>query len=110
MKKIYFLIFIGGLFLTTSFIAQNNKTAIVEEITNIEHAPTNYTVFPNPSKDFIKLVGITKTEKYTIYNVLGKVIKKSVVEKNKSIDVKEIPIGLYIMEIEGAKAVRFIKK
>jgi len=40
----------------------NNTFSIEKETLN---------TYPNPSTDFIKILGLSKTEKFSIYNTLG---------------------------------------
>lgn len=67
-------------------------------------------VFPNPSTNFIQVHGLLKETAYTIYNVLGKEIRKGVTSAIDKIDVQRIPEGTYFLKLNGKEAIRFIKE
>lgn len=68
------------------------------------------TLHPNPSSEFIQLSGLTKTKKYTIYNVLGVKIQSGSVSNNEKIEVKTLSKGLYLLKFDNANTIKFIKK
>lgn len=68
-------------------------------------------VYPNPTSDYIrvkddKLIG----KVYTLYNHLGKEIKHDKLDETKSIDVRKIGDGTYILVIDKYSAKVLIKR
>ena len=66
--------------------------------------------YPNPSTNFISLSGLTKSNNYTIYNILGKEVSRGTVSNNNKIDVKFLNRGLYLLKLENLEIVKFIKE
>ena len=65
---------------------------------------------PNPSNDFIKVLGLTKTEKYRIFNVFGSEISEGNISNNEKIDIKNLINGMYFLKIESGNTLKFMKK
>ncbi|WP_298900346.1 T9SS type A sorting domain-containing protein [uncultured Psychroserpens sp.] len=67
-------------------------------------------IFPNPTTDFIEVRGLTTTENYNIYDVLGKEVKRGTISINEKIDARTLENGVYFLKFENANALKFIKK
>ncbi|MDH7447555.1 T9SS type A sorting domain-containing protein [Aquimarina sp. 2201CG14-23] len=67
-------------------------------------------IFPNPTVNFIKISGLTKTANYKIYNVLGAETKKGTISKNEKIDVQNLNNGIYFLKFEDGNTIKFIKE
>lgn len=89
-----------------SYERSTDQTASVHNF-NIN---TNFNISPNPSLDFIQISGLTKTENYTIYNVLGAKINDGIVSDNNKVDIHNLINGIYFFKLENGNAVKFIKK
>ncbi|WP_335977678.1 T9SS type A sorting domain-containing protein [Gaetbulibacter jejuensis] len=70
----------------------------------------NITIFPNPSSDFIQISGLTKTEKYILYNILGTKIRNGVISDNEKMDIQNLTKGLYFLKFENEHTIKFIKE
>lgn len=70
----------------------------------------NFSIYPNPANNYIELSGLIQSENYTIYNVLGTRIKSGSITKNQKIDIQNFSNGIYFLQIENNKAIKFIKK
>ena len=66
-------------------------------------------VYPNPSKYFIKIVGLNKNENYIIYNSLGVEITNGSVFNNQKININNLTNGLYVLKFENRNVIKFIK-
>ena len=66
-------------------------------------------VYPNPSKYFIKIVGLNKNENYIIYNSLGVEITNGSVFNNQKININNLSNGLYVLKFENRNVIKFIK-
>ena len=66
-------------------------------------------VYPNPAKDVIGIYHFNfKNFNYRIYNFESKLIHKGKAE-NKSINISNLPSGLYILEVEADGKVNTFK-
>ena len=70
----------------------------------------NIEIYPNPSSDIIKIIGLTKKLNFEIYNILGVVILNGTIVNNANIDIRNLPNGLYFINFENKKTVKFTKK
>ena len=67
-------------------------------------------LYPNPSNDYIQILGLTENEKYTLYNILGTEINKGVISNNEQIDIRDFTNGLYFLKFENGNTLKFFKK
>lgn len=67
-------------------------------------------LYPNPSSDFIKVSGLTNTSDYVIYNLLGVKVAEGKLSNNENLDIRNLSSGLFILEIDGLKASKFVKQ
>ena len=77
-------------------------------ITNNEHIQkTNFTKFaPNPTKDFVIIeTNLTRSLDYHIYSITGKhIITGKIEASKKSIDLTDLPTGIYMLKINNRTA------
>lgn len=67
-------------------------------------------LYPNPSTAFINVSGLTKVEKYAVYNALGEKISNGTISDNEKIDIQNITNGFYFLKFENGNTLRFIKE
>ena len=67
-------------------------------------------LYPNPTARFLQVSGLTKTENYSIYNVLGTKIMSSVVSNKEYINIENLTNGLYFLKFENGNTLKFIKE
>jgi hypothetical protein len=63
----------------------------------------NFTMYPNPANDFIRFNTANPNEKIktvTIYDITGKIVKKTSVPEN-SVSVQELKTGTYVIVLEN---------
>jgi hypothetical protein len=80
--------------------------ASTEEINKVD-----ITVYPNPAQDEIRIKSNGKIvgEDYVLYNNIGMlVIAGKVISENTSIDIMELPKGIYYLAL-GGKTIKLIK-
>ncbi|MDG1822724.1 MAG: T9SS type A sorting domain-containing protein [Flavobacteriaceae bacterium] len=65
-------------------------------------------IFPNPVSSIIHVKGLTKSQPYRIYTILGTEIQSGVVANNQEIDVKSLKSGMYLLQLK--RAYPFLKK
>lgn len=81
---------------------QNGNTIIVSLSSSLGAADlqlenNKLNLNPNPSTNFIKISGLTKSEKYTVYNSLGAKIISGEVSNNQNINIVNLNNGLYFL-------------
>lgn len=65
---------------------------------------------PNPSSDFFQVSGLTKTENYRIFNLLGAEMDNGTLFENKKINTQNLTSGIYFLKIENGGTLKFIKE
>ncbi|GGG12858.1 hypothetical protein GCM10011344_11920 [Dokdonia pacifica] len=98
-------------------VTNSNEESILTSSTTEENISIeesfDFTVFPNPvtrGQLSIQVVG-ADVEKYTIYNMLGQIVKSG--SFNNTLDVSGLKAGMYIIEVatgSEAHTKRFVKK
>jgi hypothetical protein len=95
----------------------SNAITLVESETGIDDdfSDGNISIYPNPVNDKLQFTSNVQISKVTIYNTLGqKVIEKTVVEENMTINTSDLKDGIYFMNFENEekqiKTVKFIKE
>ncbi|AZQ65117.1 T9SS type A sorting domain-containing protein [Flammeovirga pectinis] len=88
---------------TISFEVINSNS----EITNIENISSIYTVYPNPTTDFLIIKGVQNKSKIELIGLLGNQFTAKI--KHNTLDVRNLPMGTYFLIIDGVKKLRFIK-
>lgn len=67
-------------------------------------------VYPNPTSDFIEIANVSDNASYEIYNVLGAKVLSSNLKLNKKIDVTSLVNGVYFINVNNSKSLKFIKR
>jgi len=78
---------------------------------NEQNKRESISIYPNPASNNLNITGISKSVKYTIFNLQGQSILKGIT--NNIIDVSFLPQGLYILNLEtenGRLVNKFIKE
>jgi len=68
-----------------------------------------FNIFPNPSHDFIQIIGLTSAQKFKIHNVLGLKVLEETIEPNKKIDIENLVKGIYFIHFENGTTLKFVK-
>lgn len=68
------------------------------------------TFYPNPSSDFIEVVGLTESESYIIYDKLGAKVKSGSISDQNEIDIRDFSNGLYFLKFDNRRTFKFIKE
>jgi PKD repeat protein len=96
-----------------------NSTTSFVEITGIDVLNNeSFSIYPNPSSDFIKLHLSSPPSTFSIFNLLGEKMKEEKVSllagqaggNDITMDVSELPAGLYIVRAENATVGKFVKE
>ena len=70
----------------------------------------NYKVYPNPTDDYIQVLGLKEEVNYIIYNSLGKEILNGSIFDQSIINVENLNSGLYFLKVINGNTTKFIKK
>ena len=71
----------------------------------------NVSVYPSPAIDFIMLKNVSQTVDIEIYNILGHVVlRQKNVASDAIIDISSLAKGMFIIRLNNAKIIKFIKK
>lgn len=93
------LYFNGSLYKRTTSLSTDNISKKID-----------FTISPNPSKNFLKINGLTIKSNYLIYNILGVKLTTGKISNNEKIDIKNLSKGIYFIEIEKGNTLKFIKE
>ncbi len=71
----------------------------------------NVTVYPTVANNIIKIKNIQNTCRYKIINSLGVVVQQGKANNNQAVDIQNLPVGLYLINIDNVsnQTLRFIK-
>jgi len=84
-----------------STISLSTKTHLLDK---------NLRVYPNPSKIFITISGLSTSENYSIYTILGAKVNTGRVSNKEKIDVQNLTNGVYFIKLGVGNTIKFIKK
>ena len=83
------------------------ETLSVEDI----KSKNTFSVFPNPTADFLNISTKAKVDNVQVYDMSGKMVKATL--SNNQVDVRNLAKGSYVVKIqtaEGSSTQKFIKK
>ncbi len=73
------------------------------------HAQNQLSVYPNPAKNELNVIGIIDNTQYTVFNATGIVLKKGVLDTaNSFISMQALPPGIYVLELNSDSGQRNI--
>jgi len=82
---------------------------IVEENLSVNDQFINeYSIYPNPTTEFIMINSNENKHKIIIYNSLGQIVKNTKLNNNK-INVSNLIKGIYYIKINNSKGLKFVK-
>lgn len=67
-------------------------------------------IFPNPALNFVQISGLTKSEKYKVFNVLGKEVLNGLISNNEKIEIQVLKSGIYFIKFDNGYTLKLIKK
>lgn len=80
------------------------------DVNQFELSKNDVKIFPNPASHFIKISGLSKTENYSIYNILGSKISSGKISNNEKIDIQNLSNGLYLLKFNNGNTIKLIKE
>ncbi|WP_294288093.1 LamG-like jellyroll fold domain-containing protein [uncultured Chryseobacterium sp.] len=95
--------------LSTSEINQLYSSTLSTK--EVKTQPVSGSIAPNPAKNYIELHAPIKGSKtYTITDANGRLLSRGQVSDKEKIDVSALSKGIYFIETEGVKTLKFIKE
>ncbi len=73
-------------------------------------ANPTFSLYPNPSSDYIEISGLEKNEKYTIYSTIGTLVKSGMIADDQKISIQNLTNGVYFLKLNEGGFLKFIKK
>lgn len=67
-------------------------------------------IYPNPAENYFFVKGLNEVTPATIYDVMGKEIKKVTIAPSERIETSDLTKGIYLLKIDKSHSVKFIKK
>ncbi|MDN3492948.1 T9SS-dependent choice-of-anchor J family protein [Winogradskyella bathintestinalis] len=66
-------------------------------------------LYPNPTSDFIQISGLTSSENYSLYNMLGAKLSQGTVSNDDMINVRHLTNGMYFLTFNNGQTIKFTK-
>jgi hypothetical protein len=79
-------------------------------LSTVENNINDIKLYPNPAANFIKINGLTNTQQYTIYSILGTEVSTGTIDNNEDIETANLTKGLYFLKFNNGIALKFIKE
>lgn len=86
-----------------------NATALLS-VPQFNNTSNGISLYPNPSKEFIKISGLNTTANFTIYDMIGKQVSKGKVANNEMIAINTLNNGLYLIILDNGNSLKFVKE
>ncbi len=67
-------------------------------------------IFPNPTTNSINISGLTNTESYTIYDVMGRTLLNGILPSNNTINLENFTNGNYYLKLSNGLTYTVVKK
>ena len=80
-------------------ISEIRKVTFNEVLATAENEAKNIGIFPNPADNSFTISGINGFQQMNIYSFDGRLVKQETVGCGQSIDITELPQGLYYVNI-----------
>ena len=80
-------------------ISEIRKITFDEVLATAENEAKNIGIFPNPADNSFTVSGINEVRQLKIYSIDGRLVKQETVGCGQSIDITELPQGLYYVNI-----------
>ena len=81
-------------------LADIRKITCSETVNTEENSDLALDIFPNPVHDILTFRNLQGTQTISLYAIDGHLMKTIEVSGNQSIDISELPIGLYLVKTQ----------
>ncbi len=84
-------------------------TVVIMDVEDV-YGRAAITVFPNPAKEYLQVVGLKSSCSYKLYNVIGSTVREGVIGVTTGrINLEQLPAGTYLLELRGEDSVMRVK-
>lgn len=80
-------------------ISEIRKVTFNEVLATAENEAENTGISPNPTSNSFTISGINGFQQMNIYSIDGKLVKREIIDCSQSIDISELPQGLYYVNV-----------
>ena len=80
-------------------ISEIRKVTFDEILATTDNGTENIGISPNPVSNAFTISGINDSQQLSIYSIDGRLVKHETVDSGQSIDICELPQGLYYVNI-----------
>ncbi len=81
-------------------LADIHKITCSETVSTEENSDLALNIFPNPVHDMLTFRNLQGKQTISLYAIDGRLMKTFEVSGNQSIDISELPIGLYLVKTQ----------
>ncbi|RCS28514.1 T9SS C-terminal target domain-containing protein [Polaribacter sp. WD7] len=97
------------LYIAESFGAKISKFDI-STLNLLEQTSNKYIqIYPNPTKDFIFVKGLSQIKNFSIYNTIGQKVMSGVISNMEMIETKNLSNGVYFLKLDNETILKFVK-
>jgi hypothetical protein len=109
----YAIVLTGGSDNNYSLVLHNGKLTVTPATVILSAKADAISVYPNPASDYIYISNLQEKTVVCIFNLLGKLVKNSIVNESVKIQVNDLPSGVYLIKLSGkdtGTVIRFVKQ
>lgn len=95
------------------YIAENDKVSFFVLPTLSASTSLNKSSFvasPNPTKDVLTISGFDGEKEFQLYNLLGRIVMKGIVNQNETINIDFLDSGIYLLKFDEDNVLKIIKE
>jgi len=81
-----------------------------EPVSLPETSAKPHSLYPNPAHDFIQITNIDQTENFKVFDVVGNEILSGIVTETGRISVQELTNGMYFLQVNDGRTIKFLKE
>jgi MBG domain (YGX type)/YDG domain/Secretion system C-terminal sorting domain len=109
----YDIILTGGSDNNYNLVLHNGKLTVDPATTILTAKAGEVSIYPNPASDYIIVNNLQEKMTIRIFNLLGKLVKTTIVSGTEKISISDLSTGVYIIKISGKgieTVTRFVKQ
>lgn len=100
---------IGDTYEITAVNFRNQESSLTTNLDEVPGSKGKVVLFPNPAESFVQVNGDFHANiEYSIFTINGRIVQKGVLE-SQEIDIQKLDTGVYLLQIEGERSMKFIK-
>ncbi|WP_454047853.1 T9SS type A sorting domain-containing protein [Chryseobacterium sp. Marseille-Q8038] len=81
-------------------------------VSSVKLTENNFKIAPNPTSDYLQVLGLTKKSGFKVYNASGNLVKEGIINNNtEKINIQDLTSGIYFIKLDsGESSFKFVKK